>query len=193
MQEGGAEHLQVLLVDLPSNNWNQVASIFFKPGAVADSEIILPVMVPRSFYAGECAPPGSLHIGTSCDAAQWLSHVPPVSYRDSFSYKDAGRPSKQAPLQRGHSMRHRKGGPPSLLAIAVRALTRLHTLQVQCSHTARRHSMVRSEWCAWRAEDCFVLQAKLQRRPSSGNLRKTSTSFCGCGRESLPSMGYYLC
>lgn len=108
MQEGGAEHLQVLLVDLPSNNWNQVASVFFKPGAVADSDLILPVMVPRSFYAGECAPPGSLHIGTSCDAAQWLSHVPPVSYRDSFSYKDAGRPSKQAPLQRGRLVRHRK-------------------------------------------------------------------------------------
>ena len=111
MQEGGAEHLQVLLVDLPSNNWNQVASIFFKPGAVADSDLILPVMVPRSFYAGECAPPGTLHIGTSCDAAQWLSHAPPVSYRDSFSYKDAGRGSGEAPLQRRHSTMHRMKRP----------------------------------------------------------------------------------
>ena len=87
-------------MDLPSNNWNHVASAFFKPGAVADSDLILPVMVPRSFYAGECAPPGALHIGTSCDAAQWLSHAPPVSYRESFSYKDAGRGSKLAPLAR---------------------------------------------------------------------------------------------
>ena len=90
VQEGGAEHLQVTLVDLPSNDWNQVASTFFKAGELADGELILPVMVPRSFYAGECAPPGTMHIGTSCDAAQWLQHVPPVSFKDSFLYKDAG-------------------------------------------------------------------------------------------------------
>ena len=90
VQEGGAEHLQVTLVDLPINDWNQVASTFFKAGKVADGELILPVMVPCNFYAGECAPPGTMHIGTSCDAAQWLQHVPPVSFKDSFLYKDAG-------------------------------------------------------------------------------------------------------
>ena len=90
LQDGGSEHLQVILMDLPSNDWNQVASIFFKPGAVAAGEAVLPVMVPRSFYAGPCSPPGSLHIGTSCDAAQWLQRVPPVSFKDSFCYKDAG-------------------------------------------------------------------------------------------------------
>lgn len=111
MQEGGAEHLQVLLVDLPSNDWNQVASTFFKHGAVGDADIIFPVMVPRSFYAGECAPPGTLHIGTSCDAAQWLSHPPAVSYKESFSYRDAGaptaplgRPGNNTPSQRLHDL-----------------------------------------------------------------------------------------
>jgi hypothetical protein len=90
VQEGGAEHLQVMLVDLPSNDWNQVAKTVFKAGDIADGELILPVMVPRSFYAGECAPPGTMHIGTSCDAAQWLQHAPPVSFKESFLYKDAG-------------------------------------------------------------------------------------------------------
>ena len=93
LQDGGADHLQVFLMDLPSNDWNQVASTFFKPGAVASGDLFLPIMVPRSFYAGECAPPGTLHIGTSCDAAQWLQHVPPVSFKDSFCYKDAGKPA----------------------------------------------------------------------------------------------------
>ena len=78
------------LVDLPSNDWNQVAAAFFGPGAIGCAEAVLPCMVPKSFYAGEVAPPATLHIGVSIDALQWLSHTPPVSLKDGMMYHDGG-------------------------------------------------------------------------------------------------------
>lgn len=85
-----SSQLQVTLVDVPSNDWNKVADTFFKPGAVGCAGNILPSLVPKSFYAGEVAPAGSLHIGISVDALQWLSHAPPVSLKDSITYVDGG-------------------------------------------------------------------------------------------------------
>ncbi|CAL8468767.1 g8308 [Coccomyxa elongata] len=85
-----SSQLQVTLVDVPSNDWNKVADTFFKPGAVGCAGNILPSLVPKSFYAGEVAPAGSLHIGISVDALQWLSHAPPISLKDSITYVDGG-------------------------------------------------------------------------------------------------------
>lgn len=88
--QDGSSQLQVILNDLPTNDWNQVAEVFFKPGAVGCAEAILPSLVPKSFYAGEVTPPNSLHIGISVDALQWLSHAPPVGCKDSLAYQDGG-------------------------------------------------------------------------------------------------------
>ena len=88
--QDASSHLQVTLVDVPSNDWNKVADTFFRPGAVGCAENILPCLVPKSFYAGEVAPAGSLHIGISVDSIHWLSHAPPVSLKDSITYVDGG-------------------------------------------------------------------------------------------------------
>lgn len=88
--QDGSSHLQVTLVDVPSNDWNKVVEVFFKPGAVGCAEAILPSLVPKSFYAGEVVAPGSLHIGVTVDALHWLSHAPPHGSKDSICYLSAG-------------------------------------------------------------------------------------------------------
>jgi hypothetical protein len=103
MGQDGSSFLQVTLVDVPSNDWNKVVETFFKPGAVGCAEAILPSLVPKSFYAGEVAAPGSLHIGVCVDALQWLSHAPPQGFRDSMSYMDAGKLSRHVARYTTHS------------------------------------------------------------------------------------------
>ncbi len=100
--QDGSSQLQVTLIDVPSNDWNQVAAAFFRPGAVGCAEAILPTMVPKSFYAGEVAPPASLHIGISVVALHWLSHTPPVSLKDSFNYQKGGM-SRSSNVWRTHA------------------------------------------------------------------------------------------
>ena len=48
-----AAQLQVLLVDVPSNNWNLVAKTLFGFNNPGSAEAVLPCMVPKSFYAGK--------------------------------------------------------------------------------------------------------------------------------------------
>jgi hypothetical protein len=51
-EQDTAAQLQVLLVDVPSNNWNLVAETLFSSNSPGNAEAILPSMVPKSFYAG---------------------------------------------------------------------------------------------------------------------------------------------
>lgn len=47
------------------------------------------VMMPSLGHAGEAAPPGTVHIGVTVDAAQWLSNPPPMGCK-GLLYHDGG-------------------------------------------------------------------------------------------------------
>lgn len=84
--------ISVFHVDLPANDFSTLFAVLnADPDRyVLDEPSVFPAAIGRSFY-GSVLPPGSVHLGWSSYAAQWLSHIPTLIPGHFFPAHSTGK------------------------------------------------------------------------------------------------------
>ena len=121
--------ISVSHVDLPANDFSTLFAVLnADPDRyVVDEPNVFPAAIGRSFY-GSVLPPGSVHLGWSSYAAQWLSRVPMVIPDHFFPAHSTGEPRSEFERQAAEdweaflSLRSRELRPGGRLVVVLPGL-----------------------------------------------------------------------
>ena len=126
---GARRAISVFHVDLPANDFSTLFAVLnADPDRyVLDEPNVFPAAIGRSFY-GSVLPPGSVHLGWSSYAVQWLSHVPTLIPGHFFPAHSTGKARSEFERQAAEdweaflSLRSRELRPGGRLVVVVPGL-----------------------------------------------------------------------